>query len=104
MIEYDISQLGTQLGSSAGIGFIIGYAIKQVARVIVALLGMQAGILVYLESNGVITVHWERFQAISMIEGTDPSNVIFSSFRDMFAAIPVVSGVATGAVIGFKLG
>lgn len=103
MIEYDIPQLGTQLGSSAAIGFIVGYAFKQIARVIVALLGLQVGLLVYLESKGIIAVDWEQLRAISVLDA-DPSNFIFSSFADMFAAIPAISGAGAGAVAGFKVG
>ena len=103
MVEYEIPHLTTQLGSSSALGFVIGYGLKQFARVIVVLVGSQTAFFGYLESKGVLTIHWNQFEAVS-VPNIDPSNYIFATEAEMFSTIPIISGFVTGIIVGFRLG
>ena len=60
-----VALLGTQLVGSGVIGFISGYGLKKVAKllfkIVAALTGIAVAFLVFLSFKGIITVNWNQF-------------------------------------------
>jgi uncharacterized membrane protein (Fun14 family) len=85
------------------VGAVIGFAVKKVLKLLAILAGVQAGVLAYLENQGVVTVNWEAFQNMAVITVGDGGGMppILSS---IMSSIPVGSGLAVGAAIGFRKG
>ena len=63
------------IGSGGLIGFLVGFAIKRIFKILAVLVGLFLGALIYFESQGLISINWERLQemtqsAVSMLAHT----------------------------------
>jgi uncharacterized membrane protein (Fun14 family) len=114
----DISSL-TSTATSAGFGgitgFLIGYAIKKVVRVLLVIVGLLFVAFVFLEYQKIITVDWNKIQgttiavlgnvtsgqllAKSGIPGTEHITSTMTSF-----GIPLTGSLTAGLLLGFLRG
>ena len=98
-----LTPLITQLGVGGIIGFCMGYALKKIAKIVAAIIGLFALGLIYLESQGLISVDWLGVQAwgntalagLGQIEGA--LGVIISN-------LPFAGGAIVGFGVGIKMG
>jgi uncharacterized membrane protein (Fun14 family) len=98
-----LTPLVTQLGVGGIIGLCIGYAVKKVAKIVAVIIGIFSLGLVYLESQGLISVDWLGVEAwgntalagLGQVEGT--LGVIISN-------LPFAAGGIVGFGIGIKMG
>ncbi len=98
-----LTPLVTQLGVGGIIGLCIGYALKKVAKIVAAIIGLFALGLLYLQSQGLISVDWLGVEAwgntalagLGQVEGT--LGVIISN-------LPFAGGAIVGFGIGIKMG
>jgi uncharacterized membrane protein (Fun14 family) len=101
-MEVETSQLAVQAGGGTVVGAVIGFAAKKVLKLVVALIGIQAGLLAYLETQGVIAVDWEAFQNLTAISPGDGGLPPY--LNQLFASAPVGGGFTLGAAVGFRKG
>jgi uncharacterized membrane protein (Fun14 family) len=126
MVELDPLSLGLEVGGGGILGFLTGYAAKKVVKIVAILIGAQLALFKFLETRGVLDVHWEalytgaanttKAAANVTIGGNKTGNAtgnataegagaagggLFESFLSM---LPVGGGFAAGALIGFKKG
>jgi uncharacterized membrane protein (Fun14 family) len=94
-----LTPLITQLGVGGIIGFCMGYAIKKVAKIVAAIIGLFALGLIYLQSQGLIAVDWLGVEAWA---NTALSSL--SQFEGALGAIISNLPFAGGALVGFGLG
>ena len=53
------------MGSGGLIGFLVGFAIKRVFKILAVIAGVFFESLMYLQSQNLISVNWERLQEMS---------------------------------------
>src|ERR671937_1047625 len=59
------SPLLTSIGFSGLIGFLIGIAIKQVMKILAIGVGLFFAALMYLESQNIVNINWDKLQIAS---------------------------------------
>lgn len=94
-----LTPLVTQLGVGGIIGLCIGYALKKIAKVVAAIIGLFALGLIYLESQGMISVDWLGVEAWG--------NTALSSLGQAEGVLGVILSnlpFAGGAIVGFGIG
>ncbi|MEM2420122.1 MAG: FUN14 domain-containing protein [Candidatus Bathyarchaeia archaeon] len=92
-----------ELGLGGLGGFIIGFAIKKLSKLILFLLGLFIVFLVYLNIKGVLSLNYEAlFSFISELLGASGS--AFSWFVHAIALLPFAVSFVAGFLLGLKLG
>lgn len=94
-----LTPLITQLGVGGIIGLCIGYALKKVAKIVAAIIGLFTLGLIYMETQGLISVDWLGVEAWG--------NTALGSLGQMEGTLGVVLSnlpFAGGAIVGFGLG
>ena len=95
-------------GSGGIVGFLIGYAIKKVMKISAIIIGIFFGALIYLQTQGVIAINWEKLQSIlestlsaisSTITNTEQISIITANI-----GIPLTGGLSAGLVLGLSKG
>tara|TARA_B100001013_G_C24251403_1_gene301173 strand:+ start:203 stop:520 length:318 start_codon:yes stop_codon:yes gene_type:complete len=92
-----------QIGIGGILGFVIGYAIKKILKFLLVLLGLFSALLIYLEFEGFVTIHYNKVEEVftNFIEnyGTE---VALPSF--IATNIPLAGSFALGFAFGIKKG
>lgn len=92
-----------QLGTGAVGGFVVGYAIKKVAKLIVVLIGICLLALIYLSSQGILAVNYGKlFDAVSGWLGGAGEAVGW--LTPIIAHLPFAGSFLVGFFLGFKMG
>lgn len=92
-----------QLGTGAVGGFVVGYAIKKVAKLIVVLIGILLLALIYLSSQGILTVNYgELDKAVRGWLGGAGQAVGW--LTPIIAHLPFAGSFLVGFFLGFKMG
>ena len=92
-----------QLGTGAVGGFVVGYAIKKVAKLIVVLIGIFLLALVYLSSLDILTVNYgELDKAVRGWLGGAGGAVGW--LTPIIAHLPFAGSFFAGFFLGFKMG
>jgi uncharacterized membrane protein (Fun14 family) len=105
-----IAPIATTTGSGAIIGFLVGYAIKKVIRIILVIAGLSIATLAYLEYQKVIVINWDKMDATSAVIGlrnaTDQVPGIDNHIIPTLAnfGIPLTGSAAAGFVFGLMKG
>jgi len=105
MVDVNLTSLGIEFGGGAGIGAIIGFAAKKIAKLIAVIIGLELALFKFLESRGILTVDWERLSGGMMKaaemggEGAPPSWV-----NTLLSTLSVSAGFTGGFLLGFRRG
>jgi len=98
-----ISPLVYQLGIGGIGGFIVGYAIKKISKLIVVLIGLFVVALLYLGTSGMISVNyealWNAMKGWLGLAGQAAEWLI-----GLISLIPFMGSFIVGFALGFKLG
>ncbi|MFC3476635.1 FUN14 domain-containing protein [Halobacterium litoreum] len=105
MVDVNLTSLGLEFGGGAGIGAIIGFAAKKVAKLIAVLVGLELALFKFLESRGIITVDWERLTA-GMVDATQmgANGAPPSWVNTLLSTLSVSAGFTGGFLLGFRRG
>lgn len=98
-----LTPLITQLGVGGIIGLCIGYALKKMAKIVAAIIGLFALGLIFLETQGLISVDWlgvetwgnTALSSLGQLEGV---------LGSLLANLPFAGGAIVGFGIGVKMG
>lgn len=102
MVDLDITQLGLEIGGSAAIGAVIGFAAKKVAKVVAVIIGVELILFKFLESRGILEVNWGRIVDMSE-EGAEQAPRAAQGLVESFiGTVGVGVGFAGGFALGFK--
>jgi uncharacterized membrane protein (Fun14 family) len=104
MVTFDPAQFGVQAGGGALVGGVIGYAAKKIVKLVAAIIGVQLGLLAYLEHQGIITVDWGQLRAAASFTASATDGGIPPVVVDALSVLPAGGGFAVGALAGFKKG
>jgi len=92
-----------QLGLGGVGGFIIGYALKKISKIILVLIGLFIISLVYLGVKGVISINYDAL--LNSISGLFGIAYAASSWLvQILALVPFAGSFIVGFLIGLKLG
>jgi uncharacterized membrane protein (Fun14 family) len=95
-------QLGTQMGGSALLGGIIGFAAKKVAKIIAAIIGLELALFKFLESRGVLEVNWTRLTNASAQAGNQAEQAGHTILEAFISTAGIGGSFAAGFLVGFK--
>jgi len=98
MIEPMILQIGV---GGAG-GFLAGYAIKKIAKILAFFAGLYFLSLVYLSQIGVVNINYERFLEIT--SGLATNEQVTNFLVATIASLPFTASFAAGLIFGLKKG
>ena len=98
-----LSPIVYQLGIGGVLGFFSGYAIKKLTKLIAALVGLLALLLIYLGYEGIITINYEKLtEKVQNLIG------VISQAPDLItpivSSLPFAGSFIAGAALGLKFG
>ncbi|MGC9345735.1 MAG: FUN14 domain-containing protein [Candidatus Bathyarchaeales archaeon] len=92
-----------QLGVGGVGGFIAGYAVKKISKLIVVLTGLFIIFLLYLGTSGIISINYEELW--NVLDGLlDFAGQAASWLTGLISLSPFMGSFIAGFVLGFKLG
>lgn len=92
-----------ELGIGGIGGFIVGFALKKLSKLILLLIGLFIAVLIYLEVKGVISVNYEALLTFMGNLLGLASNAL-SWLIHTIALLPFAASFIAGLLIGLKLG
>jgi uncharacterized membrane protein (Fun14 family) len=98
-----LTPLVTQLGVGGIIGLCIGFALKKIAKIAAAIIGVFSLGIIYMESRGMITVDWLGVEAWgnTALAGLGQVEGALGAF---LANLPIAGGAVVGFALGIKWG
>lgn len=98
-----ISPLAYQLGIGGIGGFIVGFAIKKLSKLIVILIGLFIIVLLYLGTQGIISINYESlWNALAGLLGF--AGEAAGWLIGLLSLLPFLGSFLVGFLLGFKLG
>jgi len=92
-----------QLGVGGIGGFIVGYAIKKISKLIIVLMGLFIIFLLYLGTSGIISINYEElWNALSSLLGRVSQAAGW--LVGLISLLPFMGSFLAGFLLGFKLG
>ncbi len=90
------------LGSGGIVGFVIGFALKKVMKILAIIAGIFLGALIYLQSQSIIGINWDKLQFL--LEHSLPflSSITSSTLGNI--GLPLTGGLSAGLLLGFTKG
>jgi len=104
MVGFDPAQFGIQAGGGAVVGGVIGFAAKKIIKLVAALVGVQLGLLAYLEHQGIVSVDWSQLRSVASVTAPATDGGIPPFVFDALSVLPAGGGFTVGALAGFKKG
>jgi uncharacterized membrane protein (Fun14 family) len=110
-----IGGLATSIGIGGFLGFLMGYAIKKIVKIIIIVAGLLVGILYYFQYNGLIALNWAKAEEtirnlMTNFNGFNLNTPFFPGISDQIldaisnSGIPLTGGFAAGFVFGLSKG
>ena len=99
-----LGSLLTQLGFGGTLGFVIGFALKKLLKIILVLVGLYFASLFYLAHEGFITINYDRFNEVyqTLISKLTRQNFTIPTF--LTSHLPFTGSFIVGLGLGFKVG
>lgn len=103
LASIELHRLGLEVGSSAIIGGIVGFASKKIAKLVLIIVGVEIAFLQALEIQGIIDVRWDAINTVvtevqRMVgEGAPPPDVVA-----VVSSLSIGGGFVGGFMLGFK--
>ena len=92
-IESSIMPFVSTIGFGGIAGFLIGFALKRIMKILAVIAGVFFAALLYLESQHIVNVNWDKLQTIS--------NSVLSTITTAANATSTTSGVGSiQAILG----
>lgn len=110
-----IGGLATSVGIGGFLGFLMGYAMKKILKIIIIVAGLLVGILYYLQYNGLVALDWSKLEAalgnaMTNFSGFNLSTPLLPGISDQIldalsnSGIPLTGGFAAGFAFGLSKG
>ena len=110
-----IGGLATSIGMGGFLGFLMGYAIKKILKIIIVVAGLLVGIMYYLQYNGLVALNWAKVEAalgnaMTNFNGFSLNTPFFPGLSDQIldaisnSGIPLTGGFAAGFAFGLSKG
>jgi uncharacterized membrane protein (Fun14 family) len=100
-IESNIMPFVSTIGFGGIVGFLVGLALKRIMKILAVIAGVFFAALLYLESQHIVNVNWDKLQTISngvlSTIATTATNSTSTSAGGAGLSIPSILGNNTGA-------
>jgi uncharacterized membrane protein (Fun14 family) len=96
-------QLGFPVGIGAVGGFVAGYAVKKISKLIAVIVGLFIAALVYLSVKGIISMDYEALWN-SLAGSLGLASSAFSWIVGVISLLPFATSFVVAFLLGFKLG
>ena len=60
-----IMPLATTVGFGGIVGFLVGFALKQIIKILAVIAGLFLAAILYFQTQGIININWTKFQTIA---------------------------------------
>jgi uncharacterized membrane protein (Fun14 family) len=96
------------MGFGVTTGFLIGFAIKKVMKILAVIAGAFFAAMIYLESQNIISINWDRLRITSegsvmaLTNAAGQIQAISTTQTDI--SLPLTGSMAMGFGIGFMKG
>jgi uncharacterized membrane protein (Fun14 family) len=102
-MSFVLSPLVYQLGIGGIGGFLAGYAIKKISKLILVLIGLLVFFLFYLGTRGIISINYEElWNSLAGMLGFAGQAATW--LIGLIALFPALGSFAAGFLIGLKIG
>jgi len=98
-----LSPLVYQFGIGGVGGFIVGYVVKKISKLIVILIGIFIIALLYLGTTGVISINYDKLWS-AMADWLGVAGQATEWLVGLISLLPFIGSFAIGFLLGFKLG
>ena len=110
------SPLLTTVGFGGIVGFLTGFMIKKLFKILAIIAGVFFAVMIYLEQQGIVNINWVKLQGVlstivssangTAYEGVGGNHAAAASLLPtlMNLGIPLTGSMATGFTIGFIKG
>jgi uncharacterized membrane protein (Fun14 family) len=101
------SPLLTSIGFSGLTGFLIGYAVKKIMKILAVAAGIFFAALMYLETQNIVNINWDKLQiasqnaVLSLTNAAGQFPLASTTISSTNFGIPLTG---TSAAIGFAIG
>jgi uncharacterized membrane protein (Fun14 family) len=92
-IETSIMPLVSTIGFGGIVGFLVGFALKRIMKILAVIAGVFFAALLYLESQHIVNVNWDKLQTIS--------NSVLLTITTIPNATSTTDGGGMGAIQAF---
>lgn len=92
-----------QLGVGGIGGFIVGFAVKKISKLIVVLIGLLVIFLLYLGTSGIISINYEELWN-ALANTLHLVGQMAEWLISLISLLPFMGSFIAGFVLGFKLG
>jgi uncharacterized membrane protein (Fun14 family) len=92
-IETSIMPLVSTIGFGGIVGFLVGFALKRIMKILAVIAGVFFAALLYLESQHIVNINWDKLQTVS--------NSILSTITTTTNATSTTGGGGMGAIQAF---
>ena len=92
-IETSIMPLVSTIGFGGIVGFLLGFALKRIMKILAVIAGVFFAALLYLESQHIVNVNWDKLQTIS--------NSVLLTITTTSNATSTTGGGGMGAIQAF---
>jgi uncharacterized membrane protein (Fun14 family) len=100
-IESSVMPFVSTIGFGGIAGFLVGFALKRIMKILAVIAGVFFAALLYLESQHIVNVNWDKLQTISngvlSTIATTATNTTSTSAGGVGLSIPSILGNNTGA-------
>src|ERR671931_1038471 len=107
----NFNPLLTTIGFDGLVGFLIGFVIKKLMKILAIVAGVFFSALMYLEQQGIVNVNWDKLQSISQGVLSTVVNTVTTSSGGVWGSsmmtnfgIPLTGSAALGFAIGIMKG
>jgi uncharacterized membrane protein (Fun14 family) len=98
-----ITPIVYQLGAGGITGFVAGYAVKKITKLILIVIGIFVMVLIYLDYTGIINVNYSKLaDAVAGLVGK--AGGASSLLVAIIAHLPIAGSFLVGFFIGWKMG
>ncbi len=92
-----------QLGLGGIGGFVVGFALKKIAKLFIVIIGLFVLALLYLSVNGVININYSALWT-TIASGLSVAAGAASWVIGIISVLPFIGSFAVGFLLGFKIG
>jgi len=97
-----LSPLGYQVGLGGVGGFIVGFAVKKISKLILVLMGLFIIALLYLGVSGIININYDKLWS-ALQNGLGVAGQAASWLIVVISLLPFLGSFIAGFVLGFKV-
>jgi uncharacterized membrane protein (Fun14 family) len=98
-----LTPIVSQLGIGAVGGFIVGYALKKIAKIIAVIIGLFFVALIYLVSKGIISLDYGKLEG-GISDALGGATTAAGWLAPIIAHLPFAGAFGLGLFLGFKMG